>query len=241
MCGIRASDEDVPTQNGGPHRRLTRETADRMTESPAYQFQTGKRFAVVEFFQPMATCRWSEIEQIGDELKSEIGELSNPVFLLDLSRLEFMGSSVVALIVRLWKSTQERGGGMVVVNSNAMIKEVLDIAGLTRVWTIVDSRDQAEKMLSNPPYYSGGQNRTAYLLAVLGWVSAAGAAFGTAVIQRGLDVVDAETAQLIILGSGGAAAVCGLISLLSARGAWRLLGLLLLIIAGSMIGVAVTG
>ena len=212
-----------------------------MTESPAYQFQNGKRFAIVEFLQPLATCRWSEIEQIGDELKSEIGELSNPVFLLDLSRLEFMGSSIVALIVRLWKSTQERGGGMVVVNSNAMITEVLDIAGLTRVWTIVDSRDQAEKMLSNPPYYSGGQNRTAYLLAVLGWVSAAGAAFGTAVIQRGLDIVDAETAQLIILGSGGSAAVCGLISLLSTRGTWRLLGLLLLIIAGSMIGVAMTG
>ena len=212
-----------------------------MTESPAYQFQNGKRFAIVEFFQPMATCRWSEIEQIGDELKSEIGALSNPVFLLDLSRLEFMGSSIVALIVRLWKSTQERGGGMVVVNSNAMIKEVLDIAGLTRVWTIVDSRDQAEKMLSNPPYYSGGQNRTAYLLAILGWVAAAGAAFGTAVIQRGLDIIDAESAQLIILGSGGAAAVCGLISLLSTRGAWRLLGLLLLIIAGSMIGVAVAG
>ncbi len=189
----------------------------------------------------MATCRWSEIEQIGDALKSEIGSLSNPVFLLDLSRLEFMGSSIVALIVRLWKSTQERGGGMVVVNSNDMIKEVLAIAGLTRVWTIVDSRDQAEKMLSNPPYYSGGQNRTAYLLAVLGWVAAAGAAFGTAVIQRGLDIIDAESAQLIILGSGGAAAVCGLISLLSTRRAWRLLGLLLLIIAGSMIGVAVAG
>ncbi len=225
----------------GLHRRLTRETADRMTESPAYQFQNGKRFATVEFFQPLAACRWSEIEKIGDELKSEIGALSHPVFLLDLSRLEFMGSSIVALIVRLWKSTQERGGSMVVVNSNAMIREVLDIAGLTRVWTIVDSRDQAEKMLSNPPYYSGGQDRMAYLLAVLGWVTAAGAAFGTIVLQRSLDVVDADTARLIVYGGGGTAVVCGLISLVSARGVWRLLGLLLLIIAGSMIGVAAAG
>ena len=225
----------------GPNRLLIRETADRMTESAAYQFQNGKRFAVIEFYQPMASCRWSDIEQIGDSLKSELGGLTNPVFLLDLSRLEFMGSSIVALIVRLWKSTQERGGGMVVVNSNDMIREVLDIAGLTRVWTIVDSRDQAEKMLSNPPYYSGGQNRSAYLLATLGWVAAAGAVFGTVVVQRNLDVVDAETAQIIIYGSGGAAAVCGLISLLSTRGAWRLLGLLLLIIAGALIGVAVRG
>jgi anti-anti-sigma factor len=211
-----------------------------MTGSPAYQFHAGKRFAVVEFFQPMATCRWSEIEQIGDELKSEIGSLSNPVFLLDLSRLDFMGSSIVALIVRLWKSTQELGGGMVVVNSNAMIKEVLEIAGLTRVWTIVESRDQAEKMLANPPYSSAGQNRSSYLLVVLGWVAAAGAVFGTVVQRQGLDFVDASTAGLMIYCAGGAAAVCGLISLLSARGAWRLTGLLLLLIAGSLIGVAAT-
>ncbi|MBI1314383.1 STAS domain-containing protein [bacterium] len=209
-----------------------------MTESPAYQFQNGKRFAVLEFYQSLANCRWSDIEQIGDDLKAQISTLAHPVFLLDLTRLEFMGSSIVALIVRLWKATQERGGGMVIVNSSTMINEVLEIAGLTQVWTVVESRAQAEELLSKPPYYVVGQARSVYLLAVLGWVAAAGTVFGTVVLQRELNVVDAGTASLIVYGSGAVAALCGLISLITARGVWRLLGLLLLLIAGSLIGVA---
>ncbi|MHC4875026.1 MAG: STAS domain-containing protein [Planctomycetota bacterium] len=209
-----------------------------MTDGPAYQFENGKRFAVVEFYQPLASRRWSDIEQIGDELKTQIGDLSNPVFLLDLSRLEFMGSSVVALIVRLWKSTQERGGDMIVVNSSTMIKEVLDIAGLSRVWTIVESRDEAETILSNPPYYEPDSPKSIYLLAALGWVAAAGAVFGTVVLQRQLPVLDAEVARYVVFGSGGAGAVCGLISLIAAKHAWRWLGLLLLIVAGGVIGAA---
>jgi anti-anti-sigma factor len=113
-----------------------------MADVPPYEYDTSKGYAVVVFNPALGDCRWGDIEQVGTEIKERLVALERPSFLLDLTRLEFMGSSVVALIVKLWKAAQEKEGDMVVVNSSSMIGEVLEIAGLTRVWKIVDSHER---------------------------------------------------------------------------------------------------
>ena len=115
-----------------------------MADAPPYEYDTSKSYAVVAFNPSLGDCRWGDIELAGNEIKEKLAVLDHPNFLLDLTRLEFMGSSVVALIVKLWKSVQEKDGEMVVVNSSSMIGEVLEIAGLTRVWKIVDSHEEAD-------------------------------------------------------------------------------------------------
>jgi anti-anti-sigma factor len=118
-----------------------------MADVPAYEYEMAKGYAVVAFNPSLGDCRWGEIEKVGAEIKERLVALDRPSFLLDLTRLEFMGSSVVALIVKLWKAAQEKEGEMVVVNSSTMIGEVLEIAGLTRVWKIVSTHEEAEQML----------------------------------------------------------------------------------------------
>jgi hypothetical protein len=54
---------------------------------------------------------------------------------------------MVALIVRIWKVVQARGGRMVVVCSNPVVLEVIRLAGLDKVWTIAPEISAGHKKL----------------------------------------------------------------------------------------------
>ena len=211
-----------------------------MSDDAPYDFQPLKNYAVVSFNPALGDCKWGDIERVGNELRDQLALLSKPVFLLDLSKLDYMGSSVVALIVKLWKTAQERDGDMVVVNTNSMIREVLDIAGLSRVWTIVGSRDEAEEILGGGAFNETSSG-TRFLLAILGWVAAAGAAGAAVVRVRGIEGLDPQVAQLLGVICGAIACLAGLVSAIRDSGLWRVLGILLVVLAVALIGFAVVG
>lgn len=204
-----------------------------MSDVSAYDYDTTKGHAVVAFNPPLSDCRWGEIEQIGTELKERLTALDRPVFVLDLTPLEFMGSSIVALIVKLWKTTQEKGGDMVIVNRNSMIGEVLEIAGLTRVWKIVETHDEAHQMLGGDAF-SPASISARFFLAILGWVTAAGALFFVIAPRKQLLQLDPQTAQILAFTCGGIAIIAGLVAIVRDRGVWRLLGVLLVIVAAGV-------
>jgi anti-anti-sigma factor len=207
-----------------------------MAEAPPYEFDTSKSYALVAFNPSLGDCRWGDIELAGNEIKEKLAALDHPNFLMDLTRLEFMGSSVVALIVKLWKAVQEKDGKMVVVNTNLMIGEVLEIAGLTGIWEIVDSHEEAEHMLGVKKF-SPASPMAAFFLAILGWVAAAGALLFVVAPRKQLLQLDPQTAKTLALTCGGVAIIAGLVATFRDQRVWRLLGVLLVIIAA---GVTIT-
>jgi anti-anti-sigma factor len=209
-----------------------------MAETEAYDFEDGNGFTVVNFNPAIADAQWGEIEQVGTELKERLSQLEAPIFLVDLTRLQFMGSSVVALIVKLWKAVNELQGGLVVINSSSVIYEVLDIAGLTRLWTIVETREEAEVVITKPPFRPPSMAPT-YLLAVFGWVVAAGASGLIAAQQKQLFEIDATVGKAVVLACGGLAAITGITSTIRERGFWQVLGVLLVFVAGTLVAAGV--
>lgn len=205
--------------------------------STAFEFDASRHFASVALDNSLGESKWGEIEQAGNDLKAKIAELDRAIVLMDLSKLEFMGSSVVALIVKVWKDIEGRQGGMVVVSPNEMTMEVLEISGLTKLWPVVKSHDEAEDILSQPPYAAPNSTST-FLLALLGWIAAAGAVGFVVVLKKNFDTFDEQTAQQGAFASGGVAGLIGLISTIKEKQIWRLLGVLLLIVAGGMIAMA---
>lgn len=205
--------------------------------STAYEFDASRHFASVALDNSLGESKWDAIEKAGNDLKAKIAELDRAIVLMDLSKLEFMGSSVVALIVKIWKDIEGRQGGMVVVSPNEMTMEVLEISGLTRLWPVVKSRDEAEDILSQPPYAAPTSTST-YLRMLLGWIAAAGAVGFVVVLKKELGMFDAQTAQQGTYVCGGLATLIGLTVIAKEREGWRLLGVLLLLVAGGMIAVA---
>lgn len=205
--------------------------------STAFEFDTSKHFASIALNNSLGESKWGEIEKAGNDLKARIATLDRAIVLMDLSRLEFMGSSIVALIVNVWKDIEARKGGMVVLSPNEMTTEVLNMSGLAKLWPVVSSREEAEEILSQQPFAAPTSVST-FLLALLGWVAAAGAVGFVVVLKKGLDTFDVQTAQQGTFASGGVAALIGLISTIKEKQVWRLLGVLLLIVASGMIAAA---
>ena len=117
------------------------------TSGTSYQFEIFDGFSVISLQPELNNVPWAEIDSLGTEILEKMAEQKTPAFLVDLDALSYMGSAMVALVVRLWKAAKERKGKIAVVNSDAMVLEVLKLAGLEKVWTIVDTREEGLKSI----------------------------------------------------------------------------------------------
>ena len=92
-------------------------------------------------------AQWGDIAGLGNQIVDDLRSRSKPDLIVDLTELSYMGSAMVALIVRLWKAVKETEGQMVVVNRHDVVREVLKIAGLNKIWPIVQTREEGLKKL----------------------------------------------------------------------------------------------
>jgi anti-anti-sigma factor len=130
-----------------------------------YRFETVNGCLVITLLPELNDKQWADIERVGTEIVDRISAAATPKVLVDLTPLSYMGSAMVALIVRLYKTVNSRGGKMAVVNQHELVFEVLKLAGLTKLWTIVANRDEAfaalgVKAAKAAPASSGGGMQT---------------------------------------------------------------------------------
>ncbi len=100
-------------------------------------------YSVVTFPKEICKASLAEIRDTGEQVVRELAYQKAPQCLVDLTALDYMGSSMVASIVRIWKAIEANQGRMVVAVSSIGVREVLRVTGLSRVWTIKTSYDTA--------------------------------------------------------------------------------------------------
>ena len=200
------------------------------TTSPApYRIETNRGRVILALMPELNEVPWADIERIGAELVSRLQDLPNPALLVDLCALNYMGSAQVALVVRLFKTVKERGGRMVVANRDAMVQEVLTLAGLDKLWTISPSPEHGLKLL-------GGGHDEGEELARGGWQGWAGvvcilaSAAGLIAVLTNASWLPASSAVWLEFGAAAAGFFFGLWSVLKGSGAARTLG------AGVLVG-----
>ena len=111
-------------------------------ESP-FHFERHLQHAVVAFNPLINEGQWGTVMQVGHEILLHVGNQPNQALVVDLSRLTYIGSPQVALLVRLWKSVKKSNGRMSVECPNDTVCDALSIAGLHSLWQIVATRDAA--------------------------------------------------------------------------------------------------
>lgn len=115
-----------------------------------YTLKVLKSHVEVNFHPPIAEGSWSDIEKLGDEVTREIEQRKSPICIIDLSPLNYMGSSLVAVIVRIWKAVKNNDGRMVIVVTQPVVKETLTLAGLDKIWNIYGDMDSACQAIGAP-------------------------------------------------------------------------------------------
>jgi anti-anti-sigma factor len=198
-----------------------------------YRFEAVDGCLIITLLPELNDKQWADIEKVGTEIVDRLSTAQSPRFIVDLTPLSYMGSAMVALIVRLYKTVNGRSGQMVVVNQHELVFEVLKLAGLTKLWTIVDSRDKAFGVLGVKRRASSAEGPatngdTGILLA--GIIGTVGAVIGLALQFSSQALVTHKVALLIEVAFAALGMVVGTMILVNQTGARRNVGIVLLAI-----------
>jgi anti-anti-sigma factor len=203
-----------------------------------YRFEVKDGYSIVALLPDINNARWGDIEIVGNAILQQVGGTGQPAVMMDLSELKFMGSAVVALIVRVWKAAKEKGGAMTVVTRDDMVYEVLKIAGLTTIWKVVDSHEEAAKLLTAGGTFTTGAHASSNLLSAIGLVAVVGAGAGLGILLNPLDQVPPRAALAMEYGFSAVGMIIGTISAVRDGGGRRVMGILILL---ACLGIGLAG
>jgi len=169
---------------------------------------------------------WAEIENIGNNILTSIESTASPAVVVDLTELEYMGSAMVALIVRVWKKVEKQNGKMVVDNSHHLVYEVLKLAGLTKMWTIVTSREEAIQELGGKNAVASGGNLG---MVLLGMITVIGALVGLGLLMSGSELLPQKIVLVIQFGFAAVGIAVGTLLFSKSVGSGKGIGLLVIV------------
>jgi anti-sigma B factor antagonist len=102
---------------------------------------------VVEFGKSYDSLDLQRFDEARSTLLDEADRAEPPLVILDFARTEFIGSSFIELLVRVWKRLKHRGGHMALCNVNPFCEEVFRVTRLNLLWPICPSRQAAAEAL----------------------------------------------------------------------------------------------
>jgi anti-anti-sigma factor len=90
----------------------------------------------------------AELEDLKGLLLKTAVEAQPPLVLLDLSRLQYFGSSFIEALIRVWNHLNARPGGrMSLCGLTANCREVVGFTHLDRLWSVFETREEAVRSL----------------------------------------------------------------------------------------------
>jgi anti-anti-sigma factor len=196
---------------------------------PTYEFEQHADYCVLALKPAMNDVQWGEIEKVGDEVVKQIETLRSPHLIADLSELDYIGSSMVALVVRIWKIIKAKNARMVVVNRNPMVLEVFKISKLDEVWTITEFREDALYELGVSPE-AKTERLESNLLAVASLLIALVGAAGLGLHWANPGLLADRVTQVLAYGCSGLGMLLGLLLLFKGEGGRRAIGILAMIV-----------
>jgi anti-anti-sigma factor len=121
-----------------------------------------------------STADWSLLEESGRTVIEQISTRKNRCVLLDLSEVDYLGSSSIAFLMRIWKHINQLDGRMVVVISDPKVYEIIRLSGLVKIWTIFDNVKAAERQLREERQIGRNIGPMLFLMGLLALVVSGG-------------------------------------------------------------------
>ncbi|MDF1746164.1 MAG: STAS domain-containing protein [Gimesia sp.] len=118
------------------------------TQEVPYHITSFNKFLKIQLLPELNESAWNELETLGDSLLLELKDHKSPSVIIDLTKLTYISSSLVAVVIQVWKLVDEAGGKTAILNTSEMVEEVLQISGHKKVWCIVSTEEEAIAHLS---------------------------------------------------------------------------------------------
>ncbi|MBC7965934.1 MAG: STAS domain-containing protein [Fuerstia sp.] len=220
VSALKATDDAGDVIDPATHLGNGRKTLSNSPDAPI-RMQSQKRFNSVQFLPTGMTMSWHEVEAATNDVVRRLRESEHLNVMVDLSQMPMINSGLIASLVRIWKVMKERNGQFSLVSPNENVTEVLKTAGLWKLWSVVENREEAvyELGVSKAAIVEKRERRFLMLVAAPCSVIAA-LALIPMFLQR--SEVLGVNAQLTALLFASAAVATGLISVLKDSGLHRI-------------------
>ena len=114
-----------------------------MTPSNYFSVEKQDDSLVVTAASDIGTLAEDEIRLEWDQVLSRLDQYDTTHAVIDLNELDYFGSIMLYLIVRLWKRVSAEGGKLAICNVSIVGEEILKTAKFDTMWPIVASREEA--------------------------------------------------------------------------------------------------
>lgn len=106
-----------------------------------------KKVGNVTIFVIVGDVVFSHLNTIREVVKTEMADTSSNKFLLNLTGVGMIDSAGVGFIVSVYKTVLSSKGSFALINPNEAVESVLQTVGLTRLFKIYESEDEAIKAI----------------------------------------------------------------------------------------------
>src|SRR5262249_5312108 len=143
-----------------------------------FEFDRQPAYSRLGLAAELNAFHWDELQRSAQEILGELEKTNDRTLIIDLTKLDYLGSAQLTLLVRLWKVIKGRDGRMIVELKTPVVREVLKTAGLLNVWEVVESRDAAFRLLG---LQADGRQKMTATLPLIGLTALVAAIVGIAV------------------------------------------------------------
>jgi anti-anti-sigma factor len=106
-----------------------------------------KKVGNVTIFGINGDVVFSHLNEVREVIKKEMSETASNKFLLDLTKVGMIDSAGVGFIVSVYKTVLSSKGSFALINPNEAVESVLQTVGLTRLFKVYESEDEAIKAI----------------------------------------------------------------------------------------------
>ena len=114
-----------------------------VTSSEPFIFEEQRGFCSVQFNPILMTLSWADVEAGTSQVIQQLEQSNRKSLLVDLGAMDMINSGLIASLVRMWKTMQAKKGQFSLVSPNEIVTDVLKSAGLWKLWSVVDDREEA--------------------------------------------------------------------------------------------------
>jgi anti-sigma B factor antagonist len=118
-------------------------TAAQLREGQIFARQAVGKTVVLNPLIYLGSLHEPEITVETQELLDFLNQSAALNLVIDLANGDYLGTSMLGAIVKLWKRISQHGGRLALCNVSDSVNDVLRVTKLQTVWPIYNSREQA--------------------------------------------------------------------------------------------------
>ncbi len=121
-----------------------------MIQQPTLRVRRDAGITIFDFLPPDSVFQDVDVHRFRQQFLDAVHDSGDERFIVDFSRVQYMDSTVLGVLVSALMRIQARGGQLRITGATRDLADLFRLTALHRVFKFADSLDQARKSFAKP-------------------------------------------------------------------------------------------